>query len=34
MNILEAKNINKFFHQPTEFQVLNNIEFSVKKGEE
>jgi lipoprotein-releasing system ATP-binding protein len=33
MNILEAKNINKFFHQPTEFQVLNNIEFSVKKGE-
>jgi lipoprotein-releasing system ATP-binding protein len=33
MNILEAKNINKFFHQPTEFQVLKNIEFSVKKGE-
>ena len=33
MNILEAKNINKLFHQPTEFQVLKNIEFSVKKGE-
>ena len=33
MNILEAKNIIKFFHQPTEFQVLKNIEFSVKKGE-
>ncbi len=33
MNILETKNINKFFHEPTEFQVLKNIEFEVKKGE-
>lgn len=33
MEILSAKNINKFFHQPTEFQVLKNIEFSVNKGE-
>lgn len=33
MNILETKNINKFFHEPTEFQVLKNIAFNVKKGE-
>jgi lipoprotein-releasing system ATP-binding protein len=33
MNILETKNIDKFFHQPTEFQVLKNISFEVKKGE-
>lgn len=33
MNILETKNINKFFHEPTEFQVLNEITFNVKKGE-
>lgn len=33
MNILETKNIDKFFHEPTEFQVLKNISFDVKKGE-
>lgn len=33
MNILETKNIDKFFHEPTEFQVLKNIEVEVKKGE-
>ncbi|MBP6755821.1 MAG: ABC transporter ATP-binding protein [Bacteroidia bacterium] len=33
MNILETKNINKFFHEPTEFQVLKDISFDVKKGE-
>lgn len=33
MQILAANNINKFFHQPTEFQVLKNIDFSVNKGE-
>lgn len=33
MNILKTKNIDKFFHEPTEFQVLKNIEFEVKKGE-
>lgn len=33
MNILETKNINKFFHEPTEFQVLKEISFDVKKGE-
>jgi len=33
MLILETKNVNKFFHQPTEFHVLKDIEFAVKKGE-
>lgn len=33
MNILQTKNIDKFFYQPTEFQVLKNISFDVKKGE-
>ena len=33
MNILETKNINKFFLEPTEFQVLKDISFEVKKGE-
>lgn len=33
MNILETKNINKFFHEPTEFHVLKDISFDVKKGE-
>ncbi len=33
MNILETKNINKYFHDPVEFQVLKNISFTVEKGE-
>ena len=33
MNILQTKNINKFFHEPTDFQVLKEISFDVKKGE-
>ncbi|MDX2173837.1 MAG: ABC transporter ATP-binding protein [Bacteroidota bacterium] len=33
MNILETKNIDKYFHDPVEFQVLKNISFDVKKGE-
>jgi len=33
MNILETKNINKYFHDPVEFQVLKNISFAVEKGE-
>jgi lipoprotein-releasing system ATP-binding protein len=33
MNILETHNINKFFHDPVEFQVLKNVSFIVKKGE-
>lgn len=31
--ILEAKNINKYFLKPVEFQVLKDISFDVKKGE-
>lgn len=33
MDILETKNINKYFHDPLEFQVLKNISFTVGKGE-
>ena len=31
--ILQTKKINKFFTDPTKFQVLHDIEFEVKKGE-
>jgi lipoprotein-releasing system ATP-binding protein len=31
--ILEVKNIEKFFHDPVEFRVLNNISFEVERGE-
>lgn len=31
--ILKTENVDKFFYQPVEFQVLKNIEFEVKKGE-
>jgi lipoprotein-releasing system ATP-binding protein len=31
--ILEAKNINKFFHDPETIQVLENVNFSINKGE-
>lgn len=33
MKILETNNINKYFHDPVEFQVLKNISFNVRKGE-
>ncbi len=33
MNILKTQDIDKFFYQPTEFQVLKKISFDVKKGE-
>jgi lipoprotein-releasing system ATP-binding protein len=32
-NILEAKNINKFFHDPVRIQVLDQVNLSIKKGE-
>lgn len=32
-SILKTQAIDKFFHEPTEFQVLRNISFDVKKGE-
>jgi len=31
--ILEAKNINKYFHDPVTVKVLSDINFSVNKGE-
>lgn len=31
--VLKTENIDKYFHEPTEFQVLKNIEFEVYKGE-
>ncbi|WP_232214756.1 ABC transporter ATP-binding protein [Asinibacterium sp. OR53] len=31
--ILEAKHISKSFHDTTSFRVLNDISFSIKKGE-
>jgi lipoprotein-releasing system ATP-binding protein len=31
--ILEAKNINKFFHDPVRIQVIENLSFSINKGD-
>ncbi|MCO6500874.1 MAG: ABC transporter ATP-binding protein [Vicingus serpentipes] len=31
--VLEAKHINKFFRKPVLFQALNDISFSIDKGE-
>lgn len=31
--ILKTNNVNKFFHDPTEFHVLRDISFEVDKGE-
>ncbi|MEN9336125.1 MAG: Lipoprotein releasing system ATP-binding protein LolD [Bacteroidota bacterium] len=33
MTIVEAKNIVKYFYEPTEFQVLKSLSFDVQKGE-
>ena len=33
ITILEAKHINKYFHDPIRVQVLNDINFSINKGE-
>jgi lipoprotein-releasing system ATP-binding protein len=32
-NIIETKALNKFFHDPVEFQALKNINVTVKQGE-
>lgn len=32
-NIIETKGLNKFFHDPVEFQALKNINVTVKQGE-
>ena len=31
--VLEAQNINKIFRKPVDFHVLQNISFSIQKGE-
>lgn len=31
--VLQTKGINKYFHDPVKFQVLNDITFSIRKGE-
>lgn len=31
--VLEAINITKYFHDPIKIQVLNDVEFSLTKGE-
>ncbi len=31
--VLETKNISKYFHDPATFQVLNEVTFSVARGE-
>lgn len=32
-NIIETKNLSKFFHGPVEFQALKNINVSIRQGE-
>ena len=32
MNAIEIKDLNKYFHEPSEIHVLQNINFSVKKN--
>lgn len=33
MNVLSASHINKYFYEPEKFQVLQEVNFEVKKGE-
>lgn len=33
MTVLEAKNINKYFYDPIEMQVLRDVSFSIKQGD-
>src|SRR5476651_79042 len=30
---LKAENLNKYFHEPEEFRVLQDISFTINKGE-
>jgi lipoprotein-releasing system ATP-binding protein len=32
-NVLDVKNLNKFFYQPEELHVLKDVSFTVKKGD-
>jgi lipoprotein-releasing system ATP-binding protein len=31
--VLEAKKLNKYFHEPEDFHVLKDVSFSIQKGE-
>ncbi len=33
MKVLEARKLNKYFHEPEEFHVLKDVSFEVKRGE-
>lgn len=33
MNVLEAKNLNKYFYDPKKFKVLDNLDLTVEKGD-
>lgn len=33
MNLLEAKNINKYFYDPAKFQALKDLTFNIQKGQ-
>ena len=33
MNVLNASHINKYFFEPEKFQVLQDVNFDVKRGE-
>lgn len=32
MNLIEVRNINKYFYQPTKMQVLNDVDLDIEKG--
>ncbi|NLR60528.1 ABC transporter ATP-binding protein [Chitinophaga polysaccharea] len=32
MNLIEVRNINKYFYLPTKMQVLNNVDLDIEKG--
>jgi lipoprotein-releasing system ATP-binding protein len=32
MNIFEVNNLNKYFHEPTNFHVLKDLSFGIEKG--
>jgi lipoprotein-releasing system ATP-binding protein len=33
MNVLQAKGISKYFHDPTTIKVLKDVDFSINRGE-
>ena len=32
MNLIEVRNINKYFYQPSKMQVLNDVDLDIEKG--